>query len=233
VSQDVQIRVGLSASDVTFDSIFRRPTKGNQHLHSAITFPMTSPTRPVNIVNPRISSAAAVGTPSSRRGPGSRGSPAGTPYSVGGTPDLRSLRAQYVGTPPLPNIPPRTSTPRPSTSTEPLVFGRGSPRPVPALSELSARRPTTPSVGLGLEDAPPPDPTFDTDSFQGDERVKVLRKHLVSREERQSANYNGSSGLPSRQASSSNLAVEFQPDPDPDAFPVPYHTPGADITYVS
>lgn len=191
---------------------------------------MTSPTRPVNIVSPRVTSAAGVGTPGSRRGPGSRGSPAGTPYSVGGTPDLRGLRAQYVGTPPLPNIPPRTSTPRPSSSTEPLVFGRGSPRLAPAVSELSARRPTTPAIGLGLEDAPPPDPTIDTESFQGDERVKVLRKHLVSREERQAANYNGSSGVPSRQASSSNLALEFQPDPD--AFPVPYHTPGADITYV-
>jgi solute carrier family 36 (proton-coupled amino acid transporter) len=198
-------------------------------LHTAIIFPMTSPTRPVNIVSPRLSSAAGVGTPSSRRGPGSRGSPAGTPYS-GGTPDVRSLRAQYVGTPPLPNIPARTSTPRPSSSTEPLVFGRGSPRFAPTLSELSARRPATPAVGLGLEDAPPPDPTIDTESFQGDERVKVLRKHLVSREERQAANFNGSSGVPSRQASSSNLAFEFQPDPE--AFPVPYHTPGADTTYV-
>ncbi len=112
------------------------------------------------------------------------------------------------------------------------MFSRGSPRLTPALSELSARRPTTPAgAGLGLEDAPPPDPTIDYESFQGDERVKVLRKHLVSRGERQAANYNESSGVPSRQASSSNLAVEFQPDPE--AFPVPYHTPGADITYVS
>ena len=192
---------------------------------------MTSPTRPVNIISPRFSSAAAVGTPSSRRGPGSRGSPAGTPYSVGGTPDVRSLRAQYVGTPTLPNIPPRTgtSTPRPSTSTEPIVFAGGGPRNVPAVSGISARRPTTPAIGLGLEDAPPPDPTVDIESYQEDERVKVLRKHLVSREERQ-ANYNGSSGMPSRQASSSNLVHELQRDSE--AFPVPYHTPGADITYV-
>jgi solute carrier family 36 (proton-coupled amino acid transporter) len=232
VSRDAQIRFGLSASDVTRLTLRRRPhgQKGI-NLHTAIIPPMTSPTRPVNIVSPRFSSPAGVGTPSSRRGPGSRGSPAGTPYA--GTPDLRSLRAQYVGTPPLPNIPPRTGTPRPSSSTEPLVFGRGSPRTAPALSELSARRPTTPAVGvgLGLEDAPPPDPTIDTESFQEDERVKILRKHLVSREERQAANYNESSGVPSRQASSSNLALEFQPDPE--AFPVPYHTPGADITYVS
>jgi len=194
---------------------------------------MTSPTRPVNIVSPSFSSAAAVGTPGSRRGPGSRGSPAGTPYSLGGTPDIRSLRAQYVGTPPLPNIPPRTgtSTPRPSISAEPIVFGRGSPRLAPVVSGISARRPTTPAIGLGLEDAPSPDPTVDIESFQEDERVKVLRKHLVSREERQAANYNESSGIPSRQASSSNLALELQQDPE--AFPVPYHTPGADITYVS
>ncbi|KAN0113425.1 hypothetical protein V8E52_007706 [Russula decolorans] len=84
-----------------------------QHLRSAITFSMTSPTRPVNLVSPRFSSVAGVVTPSSRSGPGSRGSPAGNPYSLGGTPDVRSLRAQYVGTPPLPNIPPRTSTPHP------------------------------------------------------------------------------------------------------------------------
>jgi proton-coupled amino acid transporter len=235
VSRDGQIRLLERLRRHTrLDSFVRRP-HGQKGINTftPITFPMTSPTRPVNIVSPRFSSAAGVGTPSSRRGPGSRGSPAGTPYSLGGTPDVRSLRAQYVGTPPLPNIPPRTGTPRPSSSTEPLVFGRGSPRLAPPLSELSVRRPTTPAigVGLGLEDAPPPDPTVDTESFQGDERVKVLRKHLVSREERQPANYNESSGAPSRQASSSNLAVEFQPDPE--AFPVPYHTPGADITYVS
>lgn len=230
VSRDGQIRFGRRHS--THSSRGPHGQKGINTftLHTAIIFPMTSPTRPVNIVSPRLSSVAGVGTPSSRRGPGSRGSPAGTPYS-GGTPDVRSLRAQYVGTPPLPNIPARTSTPRPSSSTEPLVFGRGSPRFAPALSELSARRPSTPAVGLGLEDAPPPDPTIDAESFQGDERVKVLRKHLVSREERQAGNFNGSSGVPSRQASSSNLALEFQPDPE--AFPVPYHTPGADTTYVS
>ncbi|KAF8501760.1 hypothetical protein F5888DRAFT_1267901 [Russula emetica] len=167
---------------------------------------MTSPTRPVNIVNPRFSSAAGVGTPSSRRGPGSCGSPARTPYSLGGTPDVRNLCAQYVGAPPLPNIPPRTGTPRPSSSTEPLVFSRGSPHLAPALSELSAHRPTTPAVGRDLEDAPLPDPTIYTESFQG---VKVLRKHLVSREERQAANYNGYTVL--WRSFSSSLIIESRP----------------------
>jgi proton-coupled amino acid transporter len=110
-----------------------------------------------------------------------------------------------------------------------VEFAGGGPRNVPAISGISARRPATP-IGLGLEDAPPPDPTVDIEGFQEDERVKVLRKHLVSRQERH-ASYNGSSGVPSRTASSSNLAHELQPGPE--AFPVPYHTPGADITYVS
>ena len=189
---------------------------------------MTSPTKPLNIVSPRSQQAPGFGTPSSRRGVGSRPS---TPGS--GTPDLRSLRAQYIGTPPpLPNIPPRTgtSTPRPSTSTEPIVLpGRSAgPRHVPSISSITARRPGAP-VGLGLDDYPPPDPTItiDVENPYEDERVKVLRKHLVSREEREGNN--GSSGFPSRQASSSNLSHHFQQDA---AFPVPYHTPGGDITYV-
>lgn len=196
---------------------------------------MTSPTpsRPVNIVSPRFSPAAAgIGTPASRRGPASRGSPAGTPYSRSGTPDLRGLRAQYFGTPPLPNIPPRTgtSTPRPSTSTEPLVFtsGGGTPRNAPSISGISARRPT--GVGLGIDDVSQPDPTVDAESIYEGDKVKVLRRHLVSREERQGIN-NGSDGVPSRKASTANLAGDIQQDYE--AFPVPYHTPGADITYVS
>jgi hypothetical protein len=110
-------------------------------------------------------------------------------------------------------------------STEPIVFTGGVSCNVPSISGISARRPATP-IGLGLEDVPPPEPTIDTKSFQEDERVKVLRKHLVQRGER----HNGSSGLPSHQASSSNLAHELQHVPE--AFPVPYHTSGADIMYV-
>jgi len=203
----------------------------NHHSFQTMTSP--TPTPPVNIVSPRFSPAAAgIGTPSSRRGPGSRGSPAGTPYTGGGTPDVRSLRAQYYGTPTLPNIPPRTgtSTPRPSTSTDPLVFtgGGGSPRNVPSISGISARRPVP--VGLGLDDVPQPDPTAEVESIYEEDKVKVLRRHLVSREERQGIN-NGSDGVPSRKASTANLAADFPQDTE--AFPVPYHTPGADITYVT
>ncbi|KAH9998794.1 transmembrane amino acid transporter protein-domain-containing protein [Russula compacta] len=197
---------------------------------------MTSPTRPLNIVHPRLSPTPGFGTPGSRRGgPASRASPAGTPYSGSGTPDLRSFRAQYIGTPPLPNIPPRTgtstprpSTPRPSTSMEPLVFAGGGPRHVPAVGGISARRPA--GYGLGLDDHnPSPDLTVDVESLQEEDKVKVLRKHLVSREERQGNNNNGSEAALSRQTSTSNLAHELVEEAD--AFPVPYHTPGADITH--
>lgn len=185
---------------------------------------MSSPSKPVNIVSPRFSPAPIPapipGTPGGRNRD-SR-SVIGTPL----TPDLRSLRAQYIGTPPLPNIPPRTgtSTPRPSAApTEPLVFaGEGGLPRVPSVSGISARRPV---VGLGLEGVPTPDSTADVDSLQEDDRVKVLRKHLVSREERQGIN----SAALSRQSSTSQIARPRQEDTE--AFPVPYHTPGGDITY--
>jgi proton-coupled amino acid transporter len=180
---------------------------------------MSSPSKPVNIGSPHFLPAPIPGTPGGRRD-----SRFGTP--VTGTPDLRSLRAQYVGTPPLPNIPPRTgtSTPRPSAPTEPLVFsGEGLPR-VPSVSGISARRPAV--VGLGLEGVSTPDPTGDIDSLQEDDKVKVLRKHLVSREERQGNN----SAAISRQSSTSQFPRPRQEDTE--AFPVPYHTAGADITYV-
>jgi solute carrier family 36 (proton-coupled amino acid transporter) len=195
---------------------------------------MTSPTRPLNIGSPRFIVGAGVGTPSSRRGPGSRGSPTGTPHhgSATGTPDLRSLRAQYIGTPPLPNIPPRTGTPRltaTAPSAESLVFIGGGPR-VPSVSGISARRPPGIGLGLGLDDAPTPDQPTDIESLPEQDKVKVLRKHLVSREERQ-GNNNGSDGVPSSQPSSSQL-VRAARQEDSEAFPVSYQTHGADITYV-
>lgn len=191
---------------------------------------MSSPTRPVNIVSPRFTTGASFGTPGTRRDTPSRASPVGTPRSAAGTPDLRSLRAQYIGTPPLPNIPPRTGTPR-SATTESVVFTGGGPRNVPSISGISARRPTgiTSGFGLGLDDVPAPDPV-DIESLPDDDKVKVLRKHLVSREEQQGSN-NGSDGVPSRQPSSSQLARAMRQE-DTEAFPVRYHTPGADVTYV-
>ncbi|KAH9068485.1 transmembrane amino acid transporter protein-domain-containing protein [Lactarius deliciosus] len=179
---------------------------------------MSSPSKPLNIVSPRFS-PAPIGTPGSRRDSRSHFGTPGTPA------DLRSLRAQYIGTPQLPNIPPRTgtSTPRPSISTEPLVFSGDGPSRVPSVSGISARRPAV--IGLGLDGVSTPDPTADVDSSQEDDRVKVLRKHLVSREERQGNN----SGAPSRRSSTSQVARPRQEDTE--AFPVPYHTPGADITH--
>jgi hypothetical protein len=108
-----------------------------------------------------------------------------------------------------------------------VFTGVGTPHPVPSISGISARRPAV--IGLGIDDVPQPDPNTDVESTYEEDKVKVLRKHLVSREERQ-GNNNDSEGVPSRRSSTANLALEFQEDLE--AFPVPYHTPGADITYV-
>lgn len=94
---------------------------------------------------------------------------------------------------------------------------------MPSVSGISARRPA--AVGLGLEGVSSPDPPADTDSLQEDDKVKVLRKHLVSREERQGNN----SAAISRQSSTSQIARLRQEDTE--AFPVPYHTAGGDITH--
>ena len=176
---------------------------------------MTSPSGPVNIGSPRPGPQYPDGFLSSYTS-------TGTPI---GTPDLRALRAQYAAarTPP-PNIPPRsTGTPTnqlrsvPSTDLPPNIhvgpYGQGA---------ISALRPSTPSSGYDLGDLP------------DEEKAKVLRRHLVSREERQPGS---DSDLPeqeiSRQSSvmftqGNSAAAKQRQDTDP--FPVPYDSPGADIT---
>lgn len=95
------------------------------------------------------------------------------------------------------------------------------------MSGISARRPAV--IGLGLDGVPiptpTPDPTADVENLQEEDKVKVLRKHLVSREARQGNN----SGAPSRTSSTSQFARPRQEDTE--AFSVPYNTPGADITH--
>ncbi|KAI0267692.1 transmembrane amino acid transporter protein-domain-containing protein [Gloeopeniophorella convolvens] len=195
---------------------------------------MSSPSKPLNISSPRFSPAPAAGTPGSRRG--DRASPAGTPFS--GTPDLRNFRAQYAGTPPLPNIPPRSGagTPRAAASAEPISFPRDGPHRVPSIGGISARRPG--GVGLGLDDSTPSTPTpeavVDLDDLPDEEKAKVLRKHLVSREERGGGSDGGGgggegAGPASRRSSASQMPRVQREDTEP--FPVPYHTPGADTTH--
>lgn len=95
------------------------------------------------------------------------------------------------------------------------------------LSGISARRPSTPSSG---HDAI----CVDLGDLPDEEKAKVLRRHLVSREERQAGS---ESDVPeqeiSRQPSvmfTQGSSIQPHRRQDTDPFPVPYDAPGADIT---
>ncbi|KAA1467720.1 hypothetical protein DENSPDRAFT_832835 [Dentipellis sp. KUC8613] len=186
---------------------------------------MSTPTRPLNINDARRSQGEQ-GTPNST----------GTPFY--GTPDLRSLRAQLSGTPPVPNIPPR-GTPNTATSNTPraaeyvpsnasLQPGSGDSSRRPSVGGISARRPSGIAQGRAEEGGRRTpvnagDLPAAVEDLPEEDKAKVLRKHLVSRDER---NYgSGSEGGPSRMSSRSHLREDTEP------FPVPYHAPGADITH--
>lgn len=186
---------------------------------------MTTPSQPVAIKSPRLAPADP---------------PEGTPTSFTtpiGTPRLHALRAQYAGTPPMPNIPPRGTTPvqrngspaislLPTTDTpSPL---RPGPQVIGGLTATAVKSST--SSGSGTE-------TPILEGLPDEEKAKVLGRHLVSKEERQKAPGLGSdSGLPqslapstsSRQSSSGQHSPPEREDSEP--FPIPYHAPGADVT---
>ncbi|KDQ57087.1 hypothetical protein JAAARDRAFT_35689 [Jaapia argillacea MUCL 33604] len=192
--------------------------------------------------------------------PGISGSPSPAPIHFSGTPDLRALRAGYAGTPPLPNIPPRSSagTPRlgyasigrtgsPALSHKPSGLP-STPRVSPGIAGFSASPPNPISVGglsasrPGVTDSPAPSEPPNLDDLPDEEKAKILRKHLVSREERQrqqgddetsvtagpsngKGKDNGSDFETSRRSS---MALRRE---DTNPFPVPYEAPGADVTH--
>lgn len=185
---------------------------------------MTTPSQPVPISSPRLA-------PSDVRD--------GTPASFttsGGTPDLRALRAQYGGTPTRTNIPPR-GAPATQHTGSPIVSllppSEGSPFRSSSLAVggLSAtRRPTTPASGT---DTPP---VMDLDGLPDEEKAKVLRRHLVSKDERQN---NPGSDPETQQSSEDNSSKSRRSSTtvhqqvhreDTEPFPIPYHAPGADVT---
>ncbi|KAI0925876.1 hypothetical protein AcV5_008488 [Taiwanofungus camphoratus] len=155
---------------------------------------------------------------------------------VSGSPSPRVLRAQYAGTPPLPNIPPRR-TPTPNVGsgspllTSAALVGEGSSSSTPAITVggISARRPSglagTPGSGSDINAL---------DELSDEEKARIIRKHLVSRQEREGQSDRGSisagsdTGALSKQSSVSHLRV---PREDSEPFPVPYHAPGADVTH--
>ncbi|KAI0787486.1 transmembrane amino acid transporter protein-domain-containing protein [Fomes fomentarius] len=182
---------------------------------------MTSPSKPFSIPNPRRGGPLnAEGTPVS-----------GTPNfgtSLSASPSPRFLRAQYTGTPPPPNVPP--GTPRLATTYLPGSSGdAGSSSPRLTADGFSARRPTPGTPGS--------DNPFD--ELTDEDKARVVRRHLVSREERQnvgteqvltgSSSRRGSdSGNLSSRSSNSQLRIQRE---DTEPFPVSYDAPGADVTH--
>ncbi|KAJ6545038.1 vacuolar amino acid transporter 4 [Mycena vulgaris] len=189
---------------------------------------MSSPSKPVNITSRAVNPVDGV--------PGSLS----TPY---GTPDLRALRAQYAGTPPPPNIPPRNiAVPslRPQVSDASLVpAADGQPGSFGGIS--AALRPRTPH-GNG-SDTPL---NLDLDDLPDEEKARVLRRHLVSKEARQNQGGEAKStpaseldvplgsqagGSGSRRSSSGAQVNSHVQREDTEPFPIPYHAPGADVTH--
>jgi proton-coupled amino acid transporter len=166
---------------------------------------------------------------------------------ISGTPDLRALRAGYVGTPPLPNIPLRLSaTPassrRDSTSLHPPE-GSSPRRPVvtspgPVVGGISASasaRSTTP--------LPTPEIAAQVEDLRPEEKAKVVGRHLVPQDQRakpggqeeESSSASTPSGESENDQTLSRRSSDGigRPKPRRDesvSFPIPYHAPGADVT---
>ncbi|KAG8744133.1 neutral amino acid transporter [Ceratobasidium sp. 414] len=128
------------------------------------------------------------------------------------------------GTPPVANIPPR-------------MFG--SPRPpstVPNPGSVPQRPPFNPVPNSGSGTATPAVNIADVDEA---ERARVLRRHLVSAEERSDASRRPSAGGLSlarpaflARRPSSGAASSKNPSPDPEEpFPIPYGSVGGDVTH--
>lgn len=193
---------------------------------------MTSPSQPVAIKSPRLAPAEPAESVSASFT---------TPI---GTPDFRALRAQYAGTPPPPNIPLRGTTAVqrngspaislvPTSESSPL---RPGPQAIGGISATALRN----SNSSGQSGTATP-PVVDLDELPDEEKAKVLRRHLVSKEERKNGQGEASSiagsdlevpHIPeagsSRRSSSGAHAGPTREESEP--FPIPYHAPGADVT---
>ncbi|KAI0784285.1 transmembrane amino acid transporter protein-domain-containing protein [Abortiporus biennis] len=187
------------------------------------------PTKPVNITSPRLPAADFLSGSPNLSIPVS-GSPSLSITQASGSPNIRLLRAQYAGTPPPVHIPSRATpmgTPRGPGIVNPSP-GDSSSRRI-SVGGITARRPGTPSSGT--------EQNF-LDELTDEDKARVLRKHLVSREERNapegtqtphgSVSAGSDTGILSKQSSASQLRLHRE---DTEPFPVPYHAPGADVTH--
>lgn len=180
---------------------------------------MSSPSKPVNIRSPSLALDSAVVTPP-------------------GTPDIRALRAQYSGTPPVPNIPVRCTPPVGSYSGS---TRGGSPSANLTSNDLFSKlqRPSSSAIsvkspaGAAGSGSAADSTVVDLDGPAAEDKVRLLRRHLLFHGERRSSrtdlrSSNGSDqdthdlDEPSAESSTQREVSE--------TFPIPYHAPGADVT---
>jgi proton-coupled amino acid transporter len=212
---------------------------------------MASPSLPVNIGLPKPRPPYdSLAQPASPSGPAGAGTPAIE------TPDLRAIRANYAGTPPVPNIPPRgtgaggvvTPLNRAASSVSIAV-----PTPLrqnaagQAFGGLSATR----QQAQQPAPSPAPTPLPDLDDLPVEEKVQILARHLVSNELRTKsvAGPTDEIGSDSRSSRSTSESITDQPRygleggvlreglieertqrEESDPFPIHFHAPGADVT---
>jgi solute carrier family 36 (proton-coupled amino acid transporter) len=172
---------------------------------------MTTPSQPVNI------RAAAPG----------RGGDYSGPTSPVGTPNIRALRSQY-GTPPV-NIPARGSNPQlqeGQTSNLEVRDGVEDPSNGMRPNSNGASGRDTPQV---LEDLPE------------EEKIRILQRHLVSKEERRqngreqedlNVQVNSGGAGPSAGSGSAADSLRRIQRQETEPFPMPYDQEGGDVAYV-
>ncbi|KAL1664193.1 transmembrane amino acid transporter protein-domain-containing protein [Schizophyllum commune] len=190
---------------------------------------MSSPSKPLNIGSPN------------------RGDANGNQQTPMGTPNMRALREQYGGTPPLPNVPPRTGSISASPANRPINLlppsdsQGGSRRGSQVVGGISAGARSFGDRSTGSGTSTPSGHVPEIEDLPVEEKAKVLRRHLVSREERlrgaDSEAPSGSATPTLKKQSHSSLRSSGQAtesdhhQEESDAFPISYETPGADITH--
>lgn len=107
------------------------------------------------------------------------------------------------------------------------LLGAGEPSSMASVGGISARRPSGAATpGSGTEGNA-------LDDLTDEEKARILRRHLVSRQERDGPSSRGSvsggsdNGAMSKRSSFSHPHAQRE---DSEPFPVPYHAPGADVT---
>jgi len=172
---------------------------------------MSSPSKPVNIRSSSLALDSVAVTPSS-------------------TPDIRALRAQYSGTPPVPNIPARCTPPVGSYSGS---TRGGSPSANLTSNELFSKVHRPSSSAISAKDSA----IVDSDGPAAEDKVRVLRRHLLFHGERRPSRTDLRASDGSDQdthdldePSAESSTPLRSPRELSETFPIPYHAPGADVT---